>query len=304
MLSSSVELERAFMTTRNQQIQASLVSIARNWLVPVGIFIAVILTEKTVLVMFFATVVVFVGIFFFWQYLPHSVQFSRYRNTKKLDKYKITRNAINFGIPLAAVGLLSWFVHESDRFFLSYFHSEEAVGIYSAAYGLVSAPFTLVVGAMAQFLYPIMFRVSAEGNQKNKNNVLKTMLIASSFICFVGVIFVGFFDDYIAWLALGEQYRYESEKLLFWIALGYGFLSVSMSFDLAAYGNKRTTDILIANTGAAIANVSLNVIFIPDHGAMGAVIATVISLFFYLIIISVLFLYKENILVLKNFFIN
>lgn len=193
---------------------------------------------------------------------------------------EIRHEAFKYGLPLAAVGLLSWLVHESDRFFLAYYHSVEVVGIYSASYGLVAAPFILVISTMAQFLYPIIFKASASGDQKSRLNMLKASLITSSAICLVGVIFIKMFAEQIAWIALGEAYRQKAEELLVWVAAGYGFLAVSMSFDLAAYGEKRTPDIFVAYGFAAILNVVFNIMLIPEHEAMGAVIATLISCFF------------------------
>jgi len=163
------------------------------------------------------------------------------------------------------------------------------VGIYSAAYGLVAAPFALVVGSMAQFLYPIMFRASAIGSQKSKMNAMKVMLITSTVICSLGVIIVALLNEQMAWIGLGEQYREDAQKLFVWIALGYGCLGVSMSFGLAAQAEKRTLDLLIAYGTSAVVNVSLNILLIPELGAFGAVIATVFALVVHLGAMATLF---------------
>ncbi len=294
VLTNSVELERALMVTQNRQAHASLVSIGRNWLIPIAAVTMTMLATQSVGFLFVGTMVGLVGILLLQLRTELEIKVPVDGISGGLELAGMRHEALKYGLPLAAVGLLSWFVHESDRFFLSYYHSQEVVGIYSAAYGLVSAPFTLVVGSMAQFLYPIMFKVSASGNQKSKLNVLKAMLITSSAICLIGVVIVSLFDEQIAWLALGEDYRQKATGLLIWIAMGYGFLAVSMSFDLAAYGGKRTSDMFIAYGIAAILNVSFNVALIPEYGAKGAVIATLISLFFYLITMAALFLYRER----------
>jgi O-antigen/teichoic acid export membrane protein len=293
MLQTSVELERALMVTQNRQVQASLVSIGCNWLIPLVIVFITALFSQSVDMMIVSTIIVLVCIYLIQKQATLANVFRE--STKSVNDYTggIRHEAVKYGLPLAAVGLLSWLVHESDRFFLAYYQSQEVVGIYSAAYGLVSAPFTLVVGSMAQFLYPIMFRVSASGNKKGRMKVLKAMLITSSAICTIGVLIVGLFDDQIAWLALGENYREGATRLLVWIATGYGFMAIAMSFDLAAYGRKRTSDMLIAYGVSALTNVSLNLLLIPEHGAMGAVIATLVSLVLYLVSMVLLFLYRE-----------
>ena len=293
-LSSGVELERALLVNRNRQVQASLVSVARNWLIPIAIVVATVLISRSVVIMLFATSVVLASLFLLQRYMFLEAKSIAYKAPLHGGEEGMTPAAISYGLPLAAVGLLSWLVHESDRFFLSYYHSEYVVGIYSAAYGLVSAPFILVAGSMAQFLYPIVFKLSAAGESKKRMTVLKTMLIMSSVIGLLGVILVGVFDNQIVSIALGKSYREDAAGLLLWVAMGYGFLAISMSFDLAAYGEKRTVDIFVAYGIAAVTNVTLNIALIPDHGAKGAVIATFASLFCYLVAISLLFFYRER----------
>lgn len=294
-LRNSIEFERALSVTGNKQTQASIVSVARNWLPPIAIITTVILTHnESVYTMFSSTAAVLAIIYFIQLSINFTTTPIKYTPSSTANYMTIARSAFRFGAPLASVGLLSWLVHESDRFFLAYYHSDRVVGLYSAAYGLVSAPFTLVAGSIAQFLYPIMFRVSAENDHKKRLNIMKAMLITTSVISLLGVILVGLFDEQIAWIALGKNYREEATHLLLWIALGYSFIAISFSFDLAAYGSKRTLDMSISYGISAMINVVLNIILIPDYGAMGAVIATLISLFCYLLVIAVLFFYKEK----------
>lgn len=293
VLSNAVELERALMVTQSRQVPASLVNIGRNWLVPITAVAMTMLAIQSVGFLFVGTIIALIGILWFQLKIDLETEVSGDRPAG-MERAEIRHEALKYGLPLALGSVLSWLVHESDRFFLSYYYSQEVVGFYSAAYGLVSAPFTLATGAMVQFLYPIMFKASASGNQKSRFKVLKGMLITSSAICVIGVVLISVFDEQIVWLALGEDYRKEATGLLIWIAMGYGFLAVSMSFDLAAYGGKRTSDMLIAYGIAAIVNVSFNVALIPEFGAKGAVIATLLSLFFYLITMAGLFLYRER----------
>jgi Na+-driven multidrug efflux pump len=101
---------------------------------------------------------------------------------------------------------------------------------------------------------------------------------------------VWFFSDEIAWVALGPIHREQTVELLFWVALGYSFMSISLSFDLAAFGDKNTTYILIAQCVAATTNVSVNLILIPQYGELGAVWSTALSLFVYFIVMSFLYI--------------
>ncbi len=293
-LGNHVEFERALFITSNRQISASLVAVVRNWLIPIAIVATVeLLNEQTVFMLFIATMTVLSLIYFSQRFFTAGANNKKQLNFGELSQLRLIKSAISFGLPLAGVGVLSWLVHESDRFFLAYYHSETMVGIYSAAYGLVSAPFTLVAGAMAQFLYPIMFQAAADNDDKKRIKIMQAMLKTTTIVSALGLMLVAFFDEQLAWVAFGEEYRAGALELLLWIAMGYGFLAISMSFDLAAFGHKRTADMLLAYGVSAISNVTLNILFIPEYGAMGAVIATLVSLFVYLIIMASLFFYRE-----------
>ena len=294
VVASNVELNRALMTTRNAQMSATAVSIARNWLVPPAIVLGVLVFEQGTTVILMATILVLTSLWLAQELLTSDTSSPAESDVDFLGFAEHFRGALGFAMPLALVGVLSWLVHESDRFFLSYYHSERVVGIYSAAYGLVSAPFTLLIGSMAQLLYPLVFRASSDGDSEHRNNLLRGMLIVSSVICGVGLFVVGLFDSQIAWLALGAAYREEASGLLFWIAFGYGLHAVAMSFDLAAYGGKKTVDIFLSYGVAALANVIFNIVLIPKYSAMGAVIATFISLLLYLATMAALFFIREQ----------
>ena len=293
-LGARVELQRALLVTRNMQLQAGMVSAARSWLIPIAIVSAILLTQQHVAVMLAATLSALIGILTLLAFRsPENARLSR-SGSGSADNKEFIRNALRFGAPLAVVGMLSWIVHESDRLFLSYYLDDHAVGIYAAAYGLVSAPFTLVVGSMAQFLYPIMFRASASGNHQNRNNILLAMLATSAVICLLCVVFVALFAQHITWLTLGESYRQEAAGLLVWIAAGYGLMAVSTSFDLAAYGAKRTTDILLAFGASSIVNLVLNIALIPEYGPKGAAIATFFALLTYFIAMSTVYMVRGS----------
>ena len=62
-----------------------------------------------------------------------------------------------------------------------------------------------------------------------------------------------------------------------------------MCFDLAAYGAGRTTSVMIASGVASVANVGLDLLLVPAHGAAGAAWATAASLSAYLLCMAGLF---------------
>lgn len=283
----SIEFERALLVSKDKQITASIISVAQKWSVPLVIVFVLWFFHESVLLMLISTVLTLAVI-----WCCTNIFIKKNTGTVALHRNKYSQSdliagAFKYAWPLAIVGSLSWIVNESDRFFLAYFHSNEVVGIYAAAYGLVSAPFALAASAIAQFAYPRIFRNCASNKRSDKS--VNKILIVNFLTCLLGVAAVVIFKDLIAWIGLGDHYREGATDLLVWIALGYGCFAVATTFDLMAYGNKRTSDMFISYGVASIVNVVFNIILIPDYAALGAAIATMLALMSYLICMALLF---------------
>ena len=140
-------------------------------------------------------------------------------------------------------------------------------------------------GAFIQLITPLVYGASSRsGAALVSRSALSLMLIVCSF----GVFLFWMAGDLVAQLALAEGYREAALDLLIWIAIGYACLSVAMCFDLAAYGAKQTRYVAAATGAAAAINVSLNLLLVPEHGAIGAAWATSASLAAYLLCMVVL----------------
>ncbi len=62
------------------------------------------------------------------------------------------REARNFAIPLAGMGLFGWILNVGDRYILAYSVSMDDVGRYAAVYGLIAAPMAALVMMTSRFL--------------------------------------------------------------------------------------------------------------------------------------------------------
>lgn len=283
--------ERSCAVTRNEQVAAGFLSASPAWLVPLGVVALSVWSADLTMTLAANTLVALVIYGSTRVWLRKTLRgVVSMRPAASADAPRLLP-AVQYGWPLLVVGLLSWIVNESDRFLLGYFHSDHDVGIYSAAYGLIASPFTLAAGMAAQFLYPIVFRAAGSGDGARQKSVLRTMLLLTTMVSLVGVGIVWLFRVQIAWLALGLEYRAEAVELFLWLAAGYGFLGVAMSFDLAAYGANKTRNMMVAYLASAAVNVGLNLYLIPVLAAEGAAIATMGALLVYLIVMA--FMYRE-----------
>lgn len=280
---STLELCRAWAVTSNHQNRASWIGLLRAWCIPPVCILGIFACGQDVRAVLGATIITTVLI------EVSQVRFRKLlREGASADDRRVAAllpDLLRYAGPLSVVGIFNWGVHESDRVLLAVLHGEAAVGIYSAAYGVVAAPFIVGLGALAQFAYPLLFRRLAGDAARGERRVLATLVGFTSAAGVVGVATVALFANELATLALGPRFR-EAAGSMIWIASGYALYAMGGLFDLVAYGNKRTLDILLANVIAALVNVGVAWLLIPTRGALGAAMATFYSLAAYLCVMA------------------
>lgn len=234
-----------------------------------GLFGAIV-SLLVVKVIVFATGVLVVG---------HEVRISR-------PSISVIKSYLPFSLPLIPTTLCIWIVTLSDRYVIGYFMNVEAVGIYSAAYGLGSlvafffAPLSTVLLPTITSLY-----------ENNKIQELKTHLKYS----------LKFFLMFAIPSAFGLSIL--SKSLLRTLTTsefvsGYMIVSIvalatilfkcsSVSMNIVVL-HKRTKLIGAIYAISAAINMAMNIILVPIIGILGAAIATLITFLTHLIAVSVI----------------
>lgn len=280
---STLELCRAWAVTANHQRRASWIGLLRAWCIPPACILGIFAFGQDVHAVLVATVIATLLI------EVSQVRFRRQlRGAASADGRPLALllpDLLRYAGPLSVVGVFNWGVHESDRVLLALLHGEAAVGIYSAAYGVVAAPFIVGLGALAQFAYPLLFRRLAGDAARGERRLLVSLIGFTAAAGAVGVTIVALFANELAVLALGPRFR-DAAGSMIWIASGYAFYAIAGLFDLVAYGSKRTLDVLLANVIAALVNVGAAWLLIPSRGALGAAMATFYSLATYLFVMA------------------
>ena len=202
--------------------------------------------------------------------------------------YKSFRSGINFtygkemmyfGIPLIPNSVMWWVSNASDRYLLAAMVGISSVGIYSVAtkFPIILAQFSAVFfkSWQSSAIEQDAAKDSSDYHTKVFNSYAVILFLISSLIliCIKPLMLILVADDfYIAWkyvpfLLLGAVFS----------ALA-GFLGVN--YNVA----KKTKKALFSTIVAAVVNIILNIILIPNYGIMGASIATLISFFILLAI--------------------
>ena len=177
---------------------------------------------------------------------------------------------------------------QSDLIILKYLVNDTAVGIYSAAFAVLLSAY-LIPGIIYQkFLLPKLHRW-ANFDQKK---LLTTYQAGNGLMLILGIIvFVLLFylNPIIIPKIFGNKYLETSEILnVLLLCIPIRFLATSIESPLF------TKNLMVIKTsimgGAALLNLILNFVLIPQYSYFGAAIATVISeiflLFFYLLAVD------------------
>ena len=278
---SFFSLERSFLITQNLQIDASFATILKQWCLPFAATAGIIVfgDSSSSFLAAQATILLSIIILIRWYGRNLKIVSSIDSTTHKQWIFE----AKKFVYPMLGLGFFNWVVNISDRYILAYYLSAAEVGKYAAVYGLVMTPLTALGVASATLLYPLWFKKAAEGDQNGQKRMQWGMILLTSTTAVAAVTLVWLFGDLIVSLILAERYREGAKILMLWLVVGGGFLIVSFGMDMRAYAEKRTIILTISYGFAAATNIIMNLILIPNHGAVGAATSTAGSFALYLI---------------------
>ncbi len=181
---------------------------------------------------------------------------------------------LKFSVPYIPTTMLWLIVSVSDRYIVRIFRGIDETGLYAAAYKIPTL-LTLVCGV---FIEAWQFSAVKDVNDRERSDFFGKIFKAYLGFIFLGAsILVGgsrIFTSLLMADSYFDSWRYVP------ILVAATVFSTLVSFMGSVYfvEKKSLLSMLTALMGAVI-NVILNFVMIPDHGAMGAAVATLISYF-------------------------
>ncbi len=184
-------------------------------------------------------------------------------------------SALTFGLPLVPNALSTLILSSADRILLERISTLSEVGLYNIGYQ-IGGVFNLIMISIIYAWEPIYYTIAkneAVHEAKRIFSRIATLYIAFGSILAAGVIL---FSREIVCLITTEPF-YASYRVVPVIAAGY-LIHVIYFMSIRALYLKKKTYIIAPLTGlAAIINIGLNILWIPEYGMMGAAYATLIS---------------------------
>ena len=190
---------------------------------------------------------------------------------------------LNYGLPLTGSALSFWILSLSDRYIIQGFRGAKEVGLYSISYNAASKSLNLVVVVLMLAAFPVILNSWNSHGKETTERLISSLIRYYFLIVTPMLIGVTVLAKPIITVLASPEYL-QGYKILPWVAFGM-FL-----FGLSQYTNKvwelmqKTKVLLGLMAGAAVMNLFLNFIFVPEFGYVAAGVTTAASYAFYLLL--------------------
>lgn len=197
--------------------------------------------------------------------------------TKNMDTV-LLKKMLLFSLPLVAGGIAYWGLTTMDRFFLRSLAGFDELGVYALAAGLAGAV-SVVSTIFSNLWHPILYKWAKEGvDPKKVQRVIDNMMIVVAFIWSIA----GVFSFIVPWF-LPKEYQAIEYLIVACIAMPL-FYMLSQTTGVGIGITRSSKYSMLASILAFFVNALLNYLLIPEYGASGAAIATVLAFFVFFIV--------------------
>lgn len=179
-----------------------------------------------------------------------------------------------YGIPLVLNSIAWWINNASDRYILTLFCGESVNGIYSVSYKIPS------ILAVVQTIFYNAWSVSAitEYDKDDTDGFMGNVYSAYSYASFVGCSIIMLFNILVAKILYANDF-FQAWVFVPVLLVGTVFNGLGHFHGSIFTARKLTKEIAFTTLFGAAANILLNFVLIPQYGALGAAIATMIGYF-------------------------
>ncbi|MCK4321000.1 oligosaccharide flippase family protein [candidate division WOR-3 bacterium] len=206
------------------------------------------------------------------------------RSNVTLSKPKLS-GALKFGLPLVPHALSALILSSADRILLSRIKTLSEVGLYSIGYQ-IGHVFSIIMSSIDYAWIPIYYNIAKNEVEHKAKRIFSRM--ATIYITFGSVLATGviLFSREIIYFMAAERFH-PSHPVVPVVAAGY-LIHLTYLMSVRALYLKKKTYMMAPITGfAAIINIGLNILWIPEFGMMGAAYATLVSFLIQCILIHI-----------------
>jgi O-antigen/teichoic acid export membrane protein len=184
---------------------------------------------------------------------------------------------LRFGLPLIGSALFIWLATFVDRWLLAAFASTDEAGRYAAGYDLQMNLLGVPLAVIQLAGYPLIASALTTHGTQAAQAQLRHLGILIALIVLPEVVGIVMIAPLLASVFLGEEFRSLTLALMP-VLVGASFLKILMTYLNYGYFLTARTDLALLSIGtAAVVNLLLNLVLIPQFDAWGAAWASLIG---------------------------
>jgi O-antigen/teichoic acid export membrane protein len=209
---------------------------------------------------------------FGWWRIRNYVDFSRWHSSW-------WPKVLKFGAPLVPAGLGMYVLNSADRWFISYYHGQDALGLYA-----VGAKFAMLISMAVTTFRQAWWPVAMDAmHSKDGPEVYRTIARLYLGIGSAGVVFLTAISPLLVnWLTTPAYFdSYPIVGILAWHSIFYGFFLIGAG---GIWKAEKTAWAPFLMGAAELINVGLNALLVPNYGVMGAAFSTSVSFCVWIIL--------------------
>ena len=179
---------------------------------------------------------------------------------------------LRFGAPLVPAGLAMYVLNTSDRWFISHYCDQDALGLYAvgAKFALLIA---LAVTTFRQAWWPIAMNAMHSPDGPELFRIIARLYLG---LGSAGIVLLTAFSPLlVSWLT-GPAFHsaYPIVGILAWHSMFYGFYLIGAA---GIWKMEKTAWAPLLMGSAALLNIGLDAWLVPQYGGMGAAVGTSLS---------------------------
>jgi len=191
-------------------------------------------------------------------------------------KFGIEKKMIRYGTPLIISMSAFWFLNLSDRFILLLLASSNDVGVYSANYDLIEKSLNfIIILTLLPFTPIVMKKWENDGVEKTRKFIENFSRYYFSLLIIAVFLYILYLEPILE-LLIDPEYH-DGIEILPFIALSLIFFGLFQLYQYGLLFHERTDLISRTVIIAALVNITLNIILIPEYGYMAAAWSTLFS---------------------------
>lgn len=199
---------------------------------------------------------------------------------------EFVKEMAKYGTPLVAGNLAAWILSLSDRYILEIFRGSHEVGIYSASYAISEKSILLLTSLFLLASGPLSVQIWEKDDEQKARDFVSSITRYYLLLCLPAAVGLSVLAIPVTDVLVSEEYH-EGFRIIPFIAFSVLLFGLQQRFQASFIFYKKTGYLMAVIVVAGLANVGLNLLFIPKYGYMAAAITTLIGYINLLVIMII-----------------